>query len=163
MVQSSSTLTGNIHDGVAITVRKNIWFCVEDDILLETLAVEIDTPDRPILIVTSYLPPRHPFILCPNFLHLFRRYIPFTFIGDLNARHPAIGSHTTNQAGYELNCYLTNNTIRHLGPHFPTYYSPLSASSPNIVLTNNDSYLNYAIQPGSLTSSDHIPIILDIS
>ena len=60
--------------------------------------------------------------------------------GDLNARHPALGSNTAYQIGRDLLDDLRYQTIRLIGP-----------------------FLNYHLSPGPLTTSDHIPIILDIS
>uniref|UniRef100_A0A0P4W158 Reverse transcriptase domain-containing protein n=1 Tax=Scylla olivacea TaxID=85551 RepID=A0A0P4W158_SCYOL len=150
-------------DGVAIAIRKTIRHRIEDDFLSETLAVVIESPDGPLTIATSYLPPRRPFIPHPDFLRLFRRQSPVFLAGDLNARHPTLGTATTNQVGRDLIDYLRRQTAKHIGPNFPTYYGPFSSSSPDIVLTNRLNFLHYTITPGPLTTSDHIPLILDIS
>lgn len=150
-------------DGVAIAVRRNIRHRIEEDFLSETLAINTDTADGPLIIATSYLPPRRPFVPHPDFLRLLRRQSPVFIAGDLNARHPTLGYTTTNQVGRDLITYLRHQTARHIGPFFPTYYGPQSSTSPDIVLTNPNNHFHYSITPGPLTTSDHIPIILDIS
>ena len=152
-----------VNDGVAIAVKSSIRHKVEDGFLSETLAIETDTNDGPILIATSYLPPRRPYLPHPDFLRLFRRQTPVIMAGDLNARHRALGSTTTNQVGRDLLGYLRHQTIRHIGPHFPTFYGHHSTTAPDIVLTNSSMYLNYHLSPGPFTTSDHTPIIINIS
>ena len=48
-------LSNELNDGVAIAVKCKIRHKVEDDLLSETLAIETDTSDGPLLIATSYL------------------------------------------------------------------------------------------------------------
>ena len=99
-------VTNELNDGVAIAVKCSIRHKVEDDFISETLAIETYTNDGPLLIATSYLPPRRPYLPHPDFLRLFRRQTPVIMAGDLNARHPALGSTTTNQVGRDLLDYL---------------------------------------------------------
>ena len=155
--------SGEGSDGVAIAVQSRLSHRIQDDFITDTLAVIIETPDDPLTIATTYLPPRRQYIPHPDFLRLLRRQTPVVIAGDLNARHPTLGYATTNQVGQDLIDYLRPQTARHLGPHFPTYYGPLSATAPDIVLTNKSFHLTHSISPGPLTSSDHIPLILDIS
>ena len=155
--------SGEGSDGVAIAVRSKLIHRIQDDFLTDILAVTIETPDGPLTIATTYLPPRRQYIPHPDFMRLLRRQTPVVVAGDLNARHPTLGYASTNQVGRDLIDYLRRQTARHLGPHFPTYYGPLSATAPDIVLTNNSFHMAHSIFPGPLTSSDHIPLILDIS
>ena len=158
-----TNLSNEQHDGVAIAVKSRLRHRVDDDFISETLAVELDTSDGPVAVATSYLPPRRPYLPHPDFLRLFRRRLPLLFAGDLNARHPDLGTRPANQVGNDLVDYLRRQTARRLGPTFPTYYGPLSRTSPDIVLTNPSNHFNHHITPGPLTSSDHIPIIIDMS
>ena len=59
--------------------------------------------------------------------------------------------------------YFRRQTAHHIGSHFPTFYNHYTSSSLDIALTNRANFFNYALSPGPLTTSDHIPIILDIS
>lgn len=158
-----SNLSNEQMDGVAIAIKTKIPHKIDDDFLSETLATSVETDDGPLTIATTYLPPRRPYIPHPDFLRLLRRQSPVFIAGDLNARHPTFGTTTTNQVGRDLLAYLRHQTARHIGPHFSTYYGPVSTTSPDIVLTNSSNFLHYTITPGPLTTSDHIPIILDIS
>ena len=83
-------------DGVAIAVRSRLRHKTNDDYISETLSVEVDTTDGPLLIATSYLPPRRPYLPHPDFLGIFRRQTPVLFAGDINARHPALGHSRVN-------------------------------------------------------------------
>ena len=156
-------ISNELHDGVAIAVKTRIQHKVEDDFLSDTLAIEINTTDGPLTIATTYLPPRRPYIPHPDFLRLLRRQTPVLLAGDLNARHTTLGHATTNQVGRDLIDYTRHQTALHLGPNFPTFFGPTSTSSPDIVLINRTNFYNHYLSPGPLTTSDHIPIIIDIS
>ena len=94
------------NDGVAIAVKCRLRHRVEDDFLSETLAIEIDTPDGPLLIATSYLPLRRPYLAHPDFLRHLRRQTPVFLVGDLNARHPYLEYTATNQVGRAITDYF---------------------------------------------------------
>ncbi|KAK4306891.1 hypothetical protein Pmani_021315 [Petrolisthes manimaculis] len=83
-------------------------------------------------------------------------------LADLNANHHFLGYRHTNTAGRQLYNLTLNRTIRHIGPHFPTYYSANSNTTPDIILTNFRTHHNTHTAPGPLTTSDHIPIIFTI-
>ncbi len=51
----------------------------------------------------------------------------------------------------------------HIGPHFPTYICHGAATNPDKILANKQHYLNITIEPGNITSSDHIPIIFTMA
>lgn len=156
-------LTGELMDGVAIAIKTNLRYKIMDDFISETLAIETDTSDGPIIIATTYLPPRRPYMPHPDIRLLLRRQSPVFIVGDFNARHPQLGHCSANQIGRDLIDYLRHQTAKLLGPHFPTYYGPNFTSTPDLVLTNHTNHLCHALAPGPLTSSDHIPIIMDIS
>ena len=156
-------VSNELNDGVAIAVKSRMRHKVHDDFLSETLAVEVETPDGPLIIATSYLPPRRPYLPHPDFLRLLRRQTPVFLVGDFNARHPYLGYTNTNQVGRDIVDYLRHQTATHIGPHFPTYFDLRTASTPDIALTNRANFLHYSFTPGPLTTSDHIPVILDIS
>ena len=84
-------------------------------------------------------------------------------ITDLNANHPILGYRSTNTKGRQIHHLLTNNTLQHIGPHFPTYIAHNAATTPDIILTNNKTYHNMHIAQGPLTTSDHIPIVMTLA
>ncbi|XP_063850376.1 uncharacterized protein LOC135094309 [Scylla paramamosain] len=90
------------------------------------------------------------------------RQTPVFLLGDLNARHPYLGYTTTNQVGTDIVDYLRRHTACHIGPHFPTFFNH-QTSSPDIALTNRANFLHCSLSSGPLTTSDHVPVILDIS
>ena len=156
--------SNTLNDGVALAIKTRLTFNnLQDDFLSDTLAFDIETVDGPLTIATSYLPPRRPFLPHPDFLRIFRRRSPVLFAGDLNARHTALGYNTTNTVGRDLLDYMRRHTVRHLGPFFPTFHGLQSSSSPDKVLSNPSFSFAYAISPGPLTSSDHLPVVIDIS
>ena len=156
--------TANTHtDGTAIAIRHNINYKLLDDFISDTLAIEVETTTGKIIIATLYQPPTRDFIPIPDFLQLFRRNIPVYMVADLNANHPTLGYRHTNTKGRQLHHLIQNRTLQHIGPHFPTFISHQSATTPDIILTNLHTYHNIHITQGPLTSSDHIPVILNIS
>ena len=98
-----------------------------------------------------------------DYLSLLKRRDPVYIIGDLNARHPILGHNDNNPIGRNLNSLLNDDRCRHIGPQFPTLMTHNSTTSPDIALTNNQTFHNVKLQPGPMTSSDHIPIIATIS
>ncbi len=58
---------------------------------------------------------------------------------------------------------LKANNISHLGPQFPTFISHNSATSPDNFFSNKHNYINTLTEPGDITTSDHIPVILTVS
>ncbi|KAK4292901.1 hypothetical protein Pmani_034362 [Petrolisthes manimaculis] len=156
--------TTNTHtDGTAIAIKHNIQHKIIDNFISDTLAVEIDTSTGKIIIATLYQPPARPYIPIPDFLQLFRRNTPVYMLADLNANHHFLGYRHTNTAGRQLYNLTLNRTIQHIGPHFPTYYSANSNTTPDIILTNFRTHHNTHTAPGPLTTSVHIPIIFTIS
>lgn len=84
-------------------------------------------------------------------------------IADLIANHPQLGFARTNTTGRRLATLINNNTITHLDPHFPTHHAYNTATTPDIILFNNNTYHNTRTHRGPITTSDHTPIILKIS
>lgn len=156
--------TTNTHtDGTAIAVKHNIPHKILDDFISDMLAIEIDTTTGKLIIATLYQPPARPYIPAPDFIQLFRRQTPVYMLADLNANHPTLGYRHSNTAGRQLYNMILNRTIQHIGPHFPTYSSANSNTTPDIILSNYRTYHNTHAIPGPLTTSDHIPIIFTIS
>ena len=150
-------------DGVAIAIRSRLQHRLDDDFLSETLSVTTDTTDGPLTLATMYLPPRRPYLPHPDIIKLFRQHSPVFLAGDLNARHMTFGHATANRVGRDLLQYIRHQTVRHVGPAFPTYFGPLTSSTPDIILKNDYNFLFHTLTPGPMTTSDHIPIIMDIS
>ena len=127
------------------------------------IAVTIDTNSGPITIATTYVPSRINYLHFPDYYKLFNLTHPSYLIADINCRHPSLGHGYSNNRGNNLNHLITTRKCFHIGPYFPTILSHNYTSAPDIVLKNNNAHHNINIQPGPLTPSDHIPLLITIS
>ena len=91
------------------------------------------------------------------------KHRPTYIIGDLNARLNTQGHNTTNRVGKGLERFINKGSLTHLGPEFGTYHDHRSSTTPDIVLGNNKIIHNISIDPGPLTESDHLPIIITLT
>ena len=150
-------------DGVAIAVKNGLNHKLVEG-FDSLLAVEIETNQGPVVLASIYLPPRRPALPIPEILRFSRLRKPAYLMGDLNARHSALGydSHY-NQTGRNIARLLLEGHITHLGPDFPTFISGDHATTPDIVLGNRYADLSIVMKPGPLTTSDHLPIVATIS
>ena len=151
------------NDGVAIAVKRGLQYKLINNFRDEIMALEIATTMGEIVIGTAYLPPRRNYLPMADFQKLLNRQQPVYILGDLNARHTGLGHTSTNQVGRDLMLYIRTGKALHLGPHFPTFIGSRSRTTPDIVLSNNKAFLNYYLQEGPLTSSDHLLVICTIS
>lgn len=151
------------NDGVAIAIKKDIKYRLIDNFTEETLAIQIDTTLGEIIIGTMYLPPRRPYLPAQDFLKLVNFNKPTYILGDFNARHRIFGHNDNNNKGNVLNTLINLGKILHLGPNFKTFIGHQSMSTPDRIFSNNLASLNYYLQQGPITPSDHIPIIMTIS
>lgn len=149
--------------GVAIAIKRNIQHNIMDDLEEDYLAAKVMTNLGPLIIASGYQPPRLPHIPNHTLLRIFRNQYPVLFAGDLNARHHTLNHNNNNPAGEQINQLIRRGNTYHIGPHFKTYITPRSSGTPDIILTNNNFHHNLHIQPGPLTSSDHLPIIITVS
>ncbi len=132
-------------------------------ILTDVLAVEIETNLGPIIISTTYLPPRRPFLPFTDIYKLLNNNIPTYIIGDFNGKHKHFGNTNNNTVGKSLLNLVNQGKILHLGPHFSTFINVNSATSPDKIFSNKHHYLNCISEPGEITTSDHIATILRLS
>ena len=151
------------HAGIGILIRKEIKYKLTEKANLDLMAIEIETTRGPIVIATLYIPYRRSLFPMQEMLDLLRLNKPVYIIGDMNARHRALGSNTTNSMGRSLNMLINRNMITHLGPDFVTWIHPSRTGTPDLVLGNKKIHHNIAILQGPLTSSDHIPVIVKIA
>ena len=152
-----------VNDGSAIAVKYNIQHKLFDDFDTDFLAIEIHTTQGPLVIATTYLPPRRPYLPFPDFFRLLNNNIPTLILGDFNCTHTQLGNRTNNTVGKSIVSLINQGILIHLGPQFPTYISHNAATNPDKVFSNKHNYFNTLIQPGNITTSDHIPIVLTVS
>ena len=129
----------NINDGMAIFYKYNlsiehVTFTDED-----LIAIKIITNMGPILIATSYCPPRIKSLPIIAINKLFNQPLPILFIGDLNAKHYILNNTNSshpNIKGKQL-CNIVNHyDLQVLGPSFNTYITAHNKGKPDIILSN---------------------------
>ena len=153
----------DIADGSAIAVKHNLQHKLFDDYDTDFLAVEIQTSLGPILIATTYLPPRRPYLPFTDMYKLLNNNIPTYILGDFNGTHKYFGNRADNTVGKSLISLINQGKMLHLGPSFPTFFKQDSATNPDKIFSNNQHFLNYLIEPGNISTSDHLPIIFKLS
>ena len=87
------------YDGSAIAIKINTSHEIYDDFLTDVLAMQIETSLDPIIIATTYLPSRRPYLPYPDIHRFINNTIPTYIIGDLNANHRMFGNHCNNTVG----------------------------------------------------------------
>ena len=144
------------HAGVAIAIKKYIKHRLIDDFNEEFLALELNSNRGPFVIGTAYMPPRRQQFPYPDIMKIMRRNVPAYLIADLNAKHRNLGQNSNNFMGTELVNLIHQDMITHLGPDFDTFIRTTGRGRPDIVIGNKNAFLNYALQEGPLSTSDHI-------
>lgn len=151
------------NNGVAIAIKQNLKHKLIDDFTDEILAIKIDTTIGEIIIATLYLPPRRPYLPAYDLIRLANFNRPTYILGDFNARHRIFGHNNNNNVGKSLYTIMNLGKIIHLGPNFKTFIGHSNMTTPDRVFSNNKAALNYHLEQGPLTTSDHIPIIMTLS
>ena len=159
----TSNKDNSLYRGTAIAVKYTLKHHIIDDFETDLLAVKIETSLGPVTIASDYIPPSRTYFHMPDYAKLLNTPHPVYILGDLNARHQVLGHTSTNIVGDFLKMCFDQEKLKHLGPHFPTYVNSRFATSPDIVLSNYNTYHNIHLTPGPVTASDHIPIIAKIS
>ena len=150
-----------LHAGVAIAIKKTIEYKILDDYRDDLLGIQIQTSKGPVALFTIYSPPRRNYLPLGDIRRALQRNIPVYIIADLNAHHQILGYTRVNNKGRMVKDLIDRNIARYLGPDFPTLID--KNTKPDAVITNRISYLNISIQPGDITTSDHLPIVITIS
>ena len=151
------------HSGSAIAINKRLTCRLHDDFYSDMLAVTIQTRQGPITIATNYVPPRLNYINMIDMDKVLRMTNPTYILGDFNAKHWTLGHNYNNNRGKNIDQLIRQDKCIHIGPNFPTFINHRGTTSPDIVLTNRQTFHNITLTPGPLTPSDHIPIIARIS
>ncbi len=152
-----------LSDGSAIAIKCNIHHNLYNDFETDFLAVEIETSLGSI-IVTRYLSTtKNSFLLYTDMHHLLSNIIPTYIMSDVNGRHNAFGNKDKNTMGKSLINLIDQGKMIHIGPCFLTYHSHNAPTNPDQVFSNRHHYLNCICEPGEITTSDHLPIILKLT
>ena len=152
------------NDGAAIAIKEGIRHKVIDGMIDSTVAIEIETARGPIILATMYCPPRRPYLPLQDIQTILNKRIPTYILGDLNARHPTLGTGADdNPVGRALHWLISEGKLSHEGPDFKTHITRRSATTPDILLINQLTTLNMRIEQGPASTSDHLPVILTLS
>lgn len=90
-----------------------------------------------VIVATGYQLPRRPIIPFNSLLQIFRRQTLVLLLGDLNARHPVLGTQNNpNSAGEAVATQMRQGTVQHVGPDFKIFITTKATGTPDIVLTN---------------------------
>lgn len=155
--------------GVAILVKNTLQFTSIPLPENNTLAIKLFTSIGPIIISTSYVPPRQNSIPTISLNKILNFNLPTVFISDFNAKNPMFHNTTYRQVygdarGTQLAALATARNLDFLGPYFYTYQSGRNRGTPDIILSNNQfRFFHHLITQGNHIGSDHVPIILKIS
>ena len=149
------------HAGVAIAIKDTIKHKIIESFNEDALAVEVDTNKGPVIIGTNYAPPRRGYF-CENDIRFYTRTNkPGYLMADLNAKHRVLGHHDNERKGNYINTLINRDLLDYCGPDFTTLTN--GRGKPDIVLANRQAHFNFLIEPGGLTTSDHIPIKMRIA
>lgn len=149
------------HAGIAIAVRYSIKHKLIDNFIDDTLAIQVDTEIGPIIIATAYIPPRRNYLPIQDISSILRRPIPAYILGDLNLKHMIFSHNDNNIRGTAMANIINQGRAVFLGPNFPTL--KIGRGKPDMIFTNTHANLNYHVEQGQLTTSDHLPILFKIS
>lgn len=152
------------HAGIAIAIRQSMPYKIIDNFTEDFLGIKVSTRRGDIIIATTYLPPRRMHLFpTEDIMKILRQPLPAYLFGDLNASHQVMGHGHNNASGILIQGLITRDLATFLGPDFPTFFNARATGKPDILLSNRHHHLNYALQRGELTSSDHWPVILTLS
>lgn len=155
--------TDEMHDGVAIGIKTKYKYKILDNFIESTLAVKIQTELGDIVIGTIYQPPRRNYLPIEDILKLLNNTNPTYILADMNAKHRIYGDNRNNSVGTSLAELTNRGKLINLGPAFPTFIGHTTMTKIDKIHSNNKAFLNYDIEPGPITPSDHIPLILTLS
>ena len=81
----------------------------------------------------------------------------------MNANSPNFGDNNRNTKGKQLEIINRTGKMNHQGPPFHTFEGRKRLTTPDKITTNKKFLFNLHMQQGPQTSSDHLPIIVQIS
>ena len=156
--------SGEGNDGVAIAVKRGMRYEITDNFEAECIAVRLHTATGPITAATCYLPPRRGYRLpYPDLIRIISRQEPVYLAGDFNAHHAVFGYRHENPSGVGLSRLIDQGRLDYIGPNFPTYVDYHGSHRPDGVFTNARQHHCHRVTPGPVTTSDHLPMVIDVS
>lgn len=161
---NSHQTDGDAYDGVAILSRSSLNFeLLSHWVSPHFAAIKFQTASGSIIVATTYCRPNTN-IPYTDLNNLFNNRTPTLILADFNAKHHTFQHHTSNQHGSLLFNLYRHKKLSFLGPDFPTVYTENGSGRPDLVFANQQfNQFHYHIQPGPLSGSDHIPVLMSIS
>jgi len=153
--------TGVVADGWAIGVRRGLPHKVlwGDDGML---GVEVSLVIGPVRLYTTYIKPRDS-VPPADLLDVMRRNIPTFLVADMNIKWRGRGDTHSNGVGRSVGNLIEAGVATLDGPDFPTFMTAQGGgTAPDSIISNCQCYLIAGMEPGPHTSSDHLPIVLEI-
>ena len=152
--------------GVAIFIKHHInSHFIDFSINNNVLALKIYTSLGPLIIATSYSPPRFNSIPTIEINKLLNFNLPFLIISDFNARHLHFDNtnKSPNNKGKQLHSLIHSRQLSFLGPDFLTYRQGNKAGKTDLIICNNLFHIfHHMVLEGKPCGSDHIPIVFKI-
>ena len=134
-----------------------------DDFHGDMMGLHIETSRRPVNIIATYLPPRRNAVPVAELRREFQKTQAVYVFRDLNARHQALGYTTVNNTGQEIVNLIRQDICSFQGPDFNTLVHQRIKGHPDILLSHRQAILYHRLYEGQITTSDHIPVILEVS
>ena len=144
-------------------VKKNIKHKILDDFYGDMLGINLETSRGPVTIITTYLPPRRNDIPLAELRRELQKNQAVYIFGDLNAKHQTLGNTRTNNNGQEIANLIRNDICSFRGPDFNTLIRRAGTGHPDIILGNRNALFYSRIYEGNISTSDHIPVVLELS
>lgn len=161
----SITKSNGAYSGVGVLIKNTLKFKLIHVVDTNTIAIQLQTDIGPVIISTSYCPPRQKYIPTTSIYSILPNNLPTIFISDYNAHHPVfdncyIGQPSGDNKGKILANLMELKRLKCLGPPFSTYIMNKKRGKPDVIIVNH-LFLpyHYTIIPGNNIGSDHIPII----
>lgn len=161
--------SGNTHGGTAVIINSKIkHYEIEkyEKDFLQATSVIVETNQGPITVSATYCPPKHK--ICKAEFNKYLKSLGPKFIagGDWNAKHVYWGSRLTLHRGRQLYEAITENHCNSMSTGKPTYWPTDPNKIPDLLdffITRNITKEHSLVQPADDLSSDHSPIIINVS
>jgi hypothetical protein len=160
---------GTAHAGTALIIKSNIKHSVMTKHctdFLQATTVILEDRSEPVVLSAVYCPPRHSIsdeMFSQFFNSLGNRFIAG---GDWNAKHTFWGSRISVTRGRELKKCVERNKLLAWSTGTPTYWPTELRKVPDLLdffIGRGISYSNTSVESSLDGSSDHTPVILNLS
>lgn len=168
-VYTTNHPSGNSHGGTAIIIKNNIKHHEIDKYStdkIQATSIKVHSDKAETTMSAIYCPPRHN--VTKNDYKKYFSSLNSRFIcgGDWNAKHTYWGSRLITHRGSQLHDTVQNLNLECLTSREPTYWPTDRGKIPDLLdffITKNISRNYMSIEACTDLSSDHTPVILNVS